>query len=344
MTLDKNKYFQNFVEKTSHEKDSEVFYKEFTKILEAKKIDEIEFSTITYAIPTKEQIRGNCAIKSMRLLTRYILEMLLENKLFTFDPITLEHGGEGYQPHKELKQEIVNNATEKLIESVNKIQEDFIRETRIFEKIYDFYERSFNKELQKLISKKEVSITKFLPIAERKFDNFKAQIIKEKLCSDDEKFRDNLLPLGLQNYLWRIFENNISFDKGDIKKIGFLLKEKEVKINGFLDWKFPSPEVKNHFTKLILKHGDEEQKSDFVQQISLFDADKRGKFFEGLSEKRIKLILSAIELEKQKQFLFQEVQDGLSLDEIATELNKILLKKPSAIAVNPKIGKEIRAR
>jgi hypothetical protein len=343
-TLDKNKYFQNFVEKTSQEKDSEVFYKEFAKILEEKKIDEIEFSTITYSIPTKEQKRGNCAIKSMRLLTRYILEIIYESELFTFDPTTLEHRGEGYQPHKELKQEIVNNATEKLIESVKKIEKDFIGETRIFEKIYDFYERSFNKEFQKLIKKKEVSITKFLPIAERKFDNFKAQIIKEKLCSYDEEFQDNLLPFGLQNYLWRIFENNISFEKGDIKKIGFLLKKKEVKINGFLDLKFPSPEVKNHFTKLILKYGDEEQKSDFVQQISLFDADKRGKFFEGLSEKRIKLILGAIELEKQEQFLYQEAQDGLSLDKIAEELSKILSKKPSTIAVNPTIGKEMRAR
>ena len=342
--LDKDQYFQNFVEKTSKEKDSEVFYKEFAKILEEQKIDEIEFSTITYSIPTKEQRRGNCAIKSMRLLTRYILEIIYESELFTFDPTTLEHVGEGYQPHKELKQEIVNNATEKLIESVKKIEKDFIGETRIFEKIYDFYERSFNKELQKLIRKKEVSITKFLPIAERKFDNFKAQIIKEKLCSDDEKFQDNLLPFGLQNYLWRIFENNISFEKGDIKKIGFLLKEKEVKINGFLDWKFPSPEVKNHFTKLILKYGDEEQKSDFVQQISLFDVDKRGKFFEGLSEKRINLILSEIELEKQEQSLAQEGQDGLSLDKIAEELNKILSIKPSSTTLNPTIGKEMRAR
>ena len=343
-SLDRDQYFQNFVEKTSQEKDSEVFYKEFVKILEEQKIDEIEFSTITYSIPTKEQRRGNCAIKSMRLLTRYILEMIYESELFTFDPTTLEHGGEGYQPHKELKQEIVNNATEKLIESVKKIEKDFIGETRIFEKIYDFYERSFNKECQKAISKKEGSITKFLPIVEQKFDNFKAQIIKEKLCSDDEKFQDRLLPLGLQNYLWRIFENNISFDKGDIKKIGFLLKEKEVKINGFLDWKFPSSEVKNNFTKLILKYGDEEQKSDFVQQISLLDADKRGKFFEGLSEKRINLILGAIELEKQGQSLFQEGQDSLFLDRIVEELSKILLNKPSSIAVNPKIGKEMRAR
>lgn len=342
--LDKDQYFQNFVEKTSQEKDSEVFYKEFAKILEEQKIDEMEFLSITYSIPTKEQRRGNCAIKSMRLLTRYILEMIYESELFTFDPKTLEHGGEGYQPHKELKQEIVNNATEKLIESVKKIEKDFIGETRIFEKIYDFYERSFNKEFQKLIRKKEVSITKFLPIAERKFDNFKAQIIKEKLCSDDEKFQDNLLPFGLQNYLWRIFENNISFEKGDIKKIGFLLKKKEVQINGFLDLKFPSPEVKNHFTKLILKYGDEEQKSDFVQQISLFDADKRGKFFEGLSEKRIKLILGAIELEKQDQSLFQGGQDSLCLDKIVEELNKILSIKPSSTAFNPVIGKEMRAR
>jgi chaperonin GroEL (HSP60 family) len=81
-----------------------------------------------------------------------------------------------------------------------------------------------------------------------------------------------------------------------------------------------------------------------VQQISLFDADKRGKFFEGLSEKRINLILSAIELEKQEQSLFQEVQDGLSLDIIVEELSKILSKKPSAIAVNPTIGKEMRTR
>jgi len=342
--LDKDQYFQNFVEKTSKEKDSEVFYKEFAKILEEQKIDEMEFLSITYSIPTKEQRRGNCAIKSMRLLTRYILEIIYESELFTFDPKTLEHGGEGYQPHKELKQEIVNNATKKLIESVKKIEKDFIGETRIFEKIYDFYERSFNKEFQKLIRKKEVSITKFLPIAERKFDNFKAQIIKEKLCSDDEEFQDNLLPFGLQNYLWRIFENNISFEKGDIKKIGFLLKKKEVQINGFLDWKFPSPEVKNHFTKLILKYGDEEQKSDFVQQISLFDVDKRGKFFEGLSEKRIKLILDTIELEKQEQSLFQEGQDSLFLDKIAEELNKILSIKPSSTAFNPTIGKEMRAR
>ena len=344
MALDKDQYFQKFVEKTSHEKDSEVFYKEFAKILAEKKIDDIEFSTITYSIPTKEQIRGNCVIKSMRLLTRHILETLYENTLFTFDPTTLEHGGEGYHSHKELKQKIVNNATEKLIESVNKIQEDFIRETRIFEKIYDFYERSFNKELQKLISKKEVSITKFLPISERKFDNFKAQIIKEKLCGDDEKFQDNLLSHGLQNYLLRIFENNIAFQKGDIKKIASLLKKKEVKINGFLEWKFFSSEVKNHFTKLILKHGDDEQKSDFVQQICLLDADKRGKFFEDLSEKRINLILSAIELEKQLQLLYQEVQDGLSLNKIAEELNKILLKKPSSTTLNPTIAKEMRTR
>jgi hypothetical protein len=77
----------------------------------------------------------NCAIKSMRLLTRYILEMLLENKLFTFDPITLGHGGEGYQPHKELKQEIVNNATEKLIESVKIIE-------KYFPKVLEFFLRS----------------------------------------------------------------------------------------------------------------------------------------------------------------------------------------------------------
>jgi hypothetical protein len=42
--------------------------------------------------------------------------------------------------------------------------------------------------------------------------------------------------------------------------------------------------------------------------------------------------------------LFQEGQDSLFLDRIVEELSKILLNKPSSIAVNPKIGKEMRAR
>ena len=309
-TLTKEQFFQEFVKKTSQGKDYLFFSKEdlSDEKLAQKQIGGIEFSEIIGSIPLKPQSRSNCTLKSLNTLAKFVLEVTKGGEIFTFDPTTSKQGGGGYEAYKELKQQIVDNATEKLIESAKIIEKDFTRETEAFERIFDFLDRSFVKEG----NKKDGSTTKFLSITNPKFHNFMAQIMKAKICSDDKEFRQKLNSEDLKNYLNFIFHNNINFDEIEIEKTGSLLAEKNVKIDGFLDQKFPSFEVKNSFVKLVLEYGNQEQRSDFMQQILHLDSDKRDKFFEGLKDEILALIIR--ETEERKSKLREGDSGQISLD------------------------------
>ena len=161
-----------------------------------------------------------------------------------------------------------------MIESAKVVKKDFTRETGIFERIFDFC----NKSLEKQINKKDGSTTTFLSFTNPKFHNFMAQIMKAKICSDDEKFKQKLGSEDLKNYLNFIFHNNINYDESEIKKIGSLMVEKDVKIDGFLDWKLPSFEAKNNLVKLVLEYCNAKQKTDLLQQISNLDSGKIDEF------------------------------------------------------------------
>lgn len=314
-TSDGEKFFQDFIQKTSRGKDFEVFYKEFTdEKLVQNKIGEIEFSAKTHSIPVKSQTRLNCSLKSMFLLGRFILETTKKDKLFTFDSTNSMLVGEGYKAHKELKQKIVDKSTEELIESAEKINKDFIRKTGVFERIFDFWKRSINKK----ISGEGDSKTEFLPITERKFSNFRAQILTAKLCSDDEKFRRELSSEILKDFLKLILVNNINFDEIEIKKIGSLLSEKDVKIDEFLDLKFPTSQVKNNFIKIVLEHGNTRQKTDFLQKISHLDLGKIDEFFKNLNDENIALINR--ETEEQKSKLYEEYSALVSLGNLSSKV------------------------
>lgn len=317
-TSDGENFFQDFIQKTSRGKDFEVFYKEFAEEkLAQNKIGEIEFSAKTHSIPVKKQTRLNCSLKSMFLLGRFILEATKKEKLFTLNSINSMLVGEGYKAHKELKQKIVDKGTEKLIESAEKINKDFISKTGVFERIFDFWKRSVNKKS----SEKEDSKTEFLPIAERKFSNFRAQILTAKLCSDDEKFHQELSSEILKNFLNLILVNNINFDEIEIKKIGSLLSEKDVKIDEFLDLKFPTSQVKNNFIKIVLEHGNTRQKTDFLQKISHLDSSKIDEFFKNLNDENIALITR--ETEEQKIKLHEEYSALVSLGNISSKVASI---------------------
>jgi hypothetical protein len=83
------------------------------------------------------------------MIVKFILEVTKGGEIFTFDPTTSKQGGEAYEAYKELKQQIVDNATEKLIESAKVVKKDFTRETGIFERIFDFCNKSLEKQINK---------------------------------------------------------------------------------------------------------------------------------------------------------------------------------------------------
>ena len=87
----------------------------------------------------------------------------------------------------------------------------------------------------------------------------------------------------------------------------------------------PQSKVKNSFAKLVLEYGNQEQKNDFLQQVSHLNLEKRGGFLNGLRNENIALILR--EIESQRIQLSEGNSGMTALDKIATELNGILLKR-----------------
>ena len=84
-TLTKEKFFQDFVEKTSQGKDYLFFYKEelSDEKLAQNKIGGIEFSEISSATPIKPQSRLNCTLKSLNSIVKFILEVTKGGEIFT---------------------------------------------------------------------------------------------------------------------------------------------------------------------------------------------------------------------------------------------------------------------
>jgi hypothetical protein len=115
------------------------------------------------------------------------------------------------------------------------------------------------------------------------------------LCSNLEILKilaKHASPKTLEKKLCYFFKSE---EEGvDMDVIEFLLTEKKVKIDGFLDWKFSCPALKNNFTELVFQ--DDKIKESFLAQLSSSSSEQRDKFFEGLSEENLSLIKQELEL------------------------------------------------
>ena len=98
-----------------------------------------------------------------------------------------------------------------------------------------------------------------------------------------------------QDYYKTMFEK----DERKFINIQFLLTEKNVKIDGFLDWNFSCPVLKNNFTELVCQ--DDKIKESFLKQLSSSSSEQRDKFFEGLSEENLSLIKEKLQEQLSKQ-------------------------------------------
>jgi hypothetical protein len=101
-----------------------------------------------------------------------------------------------------------------------------------------------------------------------------------------EKLVKHAEPSTLKSGLFLIFENDIT-DEDEIQKIKYLLEEKGVGINDFLERNPKTSEAKNNFVDFVLNHGDETTKTSFLAQLSSSSSEQRDKFFEGLSEENL---------------------------------------------------------
>jgi hypothetical protein len=102
---------------------------------------------------------------------------------------------------------------------------------------------------------------------------------------------------NIENKYWG--ENMFEKNGWVFTNIKFLLTEKKIKIDGFLDWNFNYLNLKNNFTELVCK--DNEIKDSFLAQLSSSSSEQRDKFFEGLSEENISLIKEKLQEQLIKQ-------------------------------------------
>jgi ankyrin repeat protein len=126
----------NFIERNAKHRGDSVY----------QKITGIDNSTITYSIPIKEQTKGNCALKSFNVLWRFMLEQERQEKLFDFDEKTSKTIGDGNYAYKKLKQKMIENATQQIVENSKEIGKDFYDKVKIFENLKEFIEKSLKKE------------------------------------------------------------------------------------------------------------------------------------------------------------------------------------------------------
>ncbi len=294
--LKRDEFIKEFITNTSAEKNITTFYEEeFAK--GKTTIGGIEFSIKTHSNPTKIQSKGDCSIKSLRLLSCFALEIMKGKELFNFDQETSKRGGEAYSAHKELKQEIVDNATKKLIEDSKKIERDVFFEDKFFIEIHLLLQKDSRKN----------DGTKLDP---EFMSNFISANNIYAITSDNKAGLDLKISIGY------IFKLDSDLDSKKCNGIGNLLKENNIKIDNYFDLEKLSPKSRNNFTKIILENCHEEQKNDFLQQIFLLNPDKRGIFFMDLSDENIKLISQTTQDQKGNSSLNQD-----NLDQILTEAN-----------------------
>ena len=145
---------KKFIKKNFQEKD-------FDNLCE--KISEINCLETIYSIPTKAQIKENCTFKSVNVLVRFLLEYQYQEKIFDFDLENSRPSGIGHEAYKKLKETLVQNASENLILSAEKLGEDFCNQVKLSENIKIFLEKS---------SKKKTPATRFSQSSIEKISNF----------------------------------------------------------------------------------------------------------------------------------------------------------------------------
>jgi hypothetical protein len=107
----------------------------------------IDYSKTTFSIPTKKQLRGNCALKSPNILARFLLEQKSGEKIFDFDVDEKKTIGRGVEVYKEFKQKMAEKVIQKVIVAGEKIDKN----------IYDKLEVSgvFQDVVESISRKKE---------------------------------------------------------------------------------------------------------------------------------------------------------------------------------------------
>ena len=145
---------KKYIKKNFQEKD-------FDNLCE--KICKIDCLETIYSIPTKAQIKENCTFKSINILARFLLEYQRQEKIFDFDFENSRPSGIGHEAYKKLKEKLVQNASENLILSAEKLGEDFCNQVKLCENIKIFLERS---------SKKITPATRFSQSSIEKISNF----------------------------------------------------------------------------------------------------------------------------------------------------------------------------
>jgi hypothetical protein len=178
---------KNFIDQHSKEREVSIFYKKFDDLIDIfkdmiddfvaknfnekdanvlrEKISESDFITTTYSIPIKEQSRENCTFKSINILARFLLEQQQQQTIFGFDFINSQPYGIGHEAYKNVKERMVENATQNLLLSAEKLGKDFCDKVKFSENIRFFLEKS---------SKKKTPATRFSQSSVEKITEFLA--------------------------------------------------------------------------------------------------------------------------------------------------------------------------
>ena len=115
-------FAKNFIKENTENKKKEEFYKKFIEKTIAIEGAKIDYAETTHSIPTKKQIRGNCAFKSPSLVVRFIShQQNPKTMVYGFDPKTKKPNGNGHHEYKEFKINLTKNALVSIIETKEKI-------------------------------------------------------------------------------------------------------------------------------------------------------------------------------------------------------------------------------
>jgi ankyrin repeat protein len=276
--------------KTFEAKELIEFSEEFVKIHIKKSSKEISPKEFYHknlnlgkirSISTKKQSRGNCTLKSINILARFLLEQQEKTPLFIFDSALGVQAGDGYGPYKHLKQRMVDQASEKLIECVEKLKEDFVDKVEVFEKIRNLLSKS---ELKETREKRGASTIRFLQNSPDFIDK-----INRKMFFNDEKLQ-NLRQSNYENFFISIFTLHLNLEEKDVDKIKFLLESERVSVGNFLNWKFQSTQAKNNFVGLVFKYGNQAKKDNILRQFSHSSPTIKDKFLKDLSTENLSLL------------------------------------------------------
>jgi ankyrin repeat protein len=176
---------KNFIDQNFREKDIDIIYDNFEGLSELfrdmindfiaenfnerdanvlrEKITESDFIKTTYSIPIQAQERENCTFKSINILARFLLEQQQQQTIFGFDFINSQPYGIGHEAYKNVKERMVENATQNLILSAEKLGKEFCDKVKFFENIKIFLEKS---------SKKKTPATRFSQSSVEKITEF----------------------------------------------------------------------------------------------------------------------------------------------------------------------------